>query len=77
MRAVRVKANLPQTSTVIGQFLLQMYNKKMFDLENESQSDEAQHSQFDGKYMTSYLMATVMFSVYHQNSPCMRYSEMK
>ena len=42
-RAVRVEANLPGTSTVNAQFLLQMHNKKVLDLENEGQSDEAQH----------------------------------
>ena len=39
--AVRVKANLPQISTVIAKFLLQMQNKKMFDLENEFKSSGA------------------------------------
>ena len=34
------------TSTVIAQFLLQMHNKKMFDLGNECQSDGAQHSEW-------------------------------
>ena len=42
-RAVRVKTNLQGTSTVIAIFLLQMSNKKMFDLENEGQIDGAQH----------------------------------
>ena len=44
---VRVDANLPGTSTVIAQFLLQMHNKNVFDQEkNEGQSDDGvQHLQ--------------------------------
>ena len=40
---VKVEANMSETATVIAQFVLQMYNKKLFDLENEWQSDRAQH----------------------------------
>ena len=43
--SVSLEANLPGTSTVIAQFLLQMHIMKMFDLENEGQNDAAQHSQ--------------------------------
>ena len=43
--AVQVEANLPGIFPVIVQFLLQMHNKKMFDLENEGQSDGTQHLQ--------------------------------
>ena len=42
---VRVKANLPGTTTIIAQLLLQMHNKKMFDIENEGQSDAGQDPQ--------------------------------
>ena len=43
VETVRVEANLRETSTVIAQFLLQMHNKKMFDIKNAGESDEAQH----------------------------------
>ena len=43
--AVRVEATLPGTSPVIAQFSLQMHKKKMFDLENECESDATQHPQ--------------------------------
>ena len=36
---VRVEVNLPDTSTVIARYLVQMHNNKMFDLKNEGQSD--------------------------------------
>ena len=41
---MRVEANIPGTSTIIAQFLLQMH-KKMFYIENEDQSDAEQHPQ--------------------------------
>ena len=44
--AVQVEANLPRTSIVIAQFSLLKYSKKIFDLENEGQSDVAQHPQW-------------------------------
>ena len=50
---VRVEANLPGTSAVIAKFLMQMRNKKMFDLENESHYDGATTAMApfdDGKY---------------------------
>ena len=41
-----VEANLPETNLLsLNIFLLQMHNKKMLDLENEGQSDGAQHPQ--------------------------------
>ena len=42
---LRVKANMLATSIVIAKFLLQMHNKKTFDLEHEGQGDGAQHPQ--------------------------------
>ena len=42
---VRVEANLPGHPSVRGQFLLEMLNKKLIDLENEYQRDGAQHQQ--------------------------------
>ena len=44
--SMRIEANLPGTSTVIAQFLLQMHNKKMFNLESKGQSEGAQHFQW-------------------------------
>ena len=41
----QVKANLLGTSAIIEQFLFQMYNKNMFDIENEGQSDAVHHPQ--------------------------------
>ena len=41
---------MSRTSTVFAHFLMQMHNKKKFNLENEGQSDGAQQLQFDGKY---------------------------
>ena len=44
VKSLRVEANnQPETSTVIVQFLLQMYNKDMFDPESEDQSDRTQN----------------------------------
>ena len=42
--AVRVEVNLPGTSTVVAQFLLQMHNKKLND-GNEGRRDETQQIQ--------------------------------
>ena len=42
----RTEANLQWTSTVMAQYLLQMHNKKKFYLENEGQSEWAQHPQW-------------------------------
>ena len=42
---VWVEAILPGTSTIIAQFLLQMHNKNMFDIEDEGQSDAGRHPQ--------------------------------
>ena len=40
------------TLTIINvQLLLQMHNKKMFDLENEGQTDEAQRLQWCFRYL--------------------------
>ena len=47
MMVVRlVEANLLETSTVTAQYLLQMHDRKKFDLENEGQSDGAQRLQW-------------------------------
>ena len=48
----RVEANLPETSTVAAQFLLQMHIKKMFDLEQKSKcwSIESATAPLYGKY---------------------------
>ena len=56
------QGNLPGTSTVIAQFLLLMHNKKMFDKENEGQSDGAQHMQW------CYSMANI--NLYHVYKNC-------
>ena len=43
---VQAKANLPETYNVVAQFLLEMHNNEMFNLENECQRDVAQHTQW-------------------------------
>ena len=65
---MRVEENLPGTTTIISQFLLQMHNKKILGIENEGQIiDAAQYSHsFDCKYVTSYLTAIVVFALSHR-----------
>ena len=56
--AARVDANLPRTSTVIAKFLVQMLDKKLFELVDESQRGvrhpQWHHSMADIKIYKSY-----------------------
>ena len=46
VKALPVETNLQVTSIVTAQFLVQMNNNKMFDIENKGQGDGAQHPQW-------------------------------
>ena len=61
--AVPVKTNLLATSIVTAQFLLQMQNKKMFDLENESESDEGKHLQLRNSKATVKIYERYIYQI--------------
>ena len=42
---MRVETILPGTSSALAQFLLQMHNNQILELENKGQCDGAQHLQ--------------------------------